>query len=154
MKGWVVLSSANGKPRPHCPGPVTRSLFNQWWLWAGWATLWVLGTVSQTVTASLGNAQPSRLDFFFCAHPQPPPLENNAGEKCLLGNLIYMENILFFNLPAWVGFSVCFQQRLFHHFSHPTFLLRNWMLLPKMGIFSFPFTPSPFTTSPRPLKTS
>lgn len=82
--------------------------------------------------------------IFFCAHPQPPPLKNNAGEKCLFGNLICMENILFLypNLPVCVGFfHLLSAKTIFHYFSHPKYLLRNWMLLPKMGIFSFPFTP-------------
>lgn len=119
--------SANGKPRlgPWPDGPL------------------ISGSSEQSeLNPEFWGLLAKSFSIILCTRPQPPPLKNNAGEKCLFGNFICMENIFFFvskSSSLCRVFHLLSAKTICHYLPHPKSLLRNWMLLPKMGIFSFPF---------------
>lgn len=153
VRGCVALSCALRvliAKTPLSRAMARRRSENQRWRWALWAKSWALGTGSQVLTTPFGNVQPNQLDFFL-RPPSAPTTEKQYWWKMPLWEFnLYEKHFIFVSKSSSLCrvFHLLFAKAIFHSFSRPKFLLKNWMLLPKMGIFSFSFTPLLHTQHP------
>lgn len=146
MKGWVVLSSALRvlmvSQDPAALGPWQEGLLISG-DWAVWAKPWVLGTLSQILTTSLGNVQPSRLDFFL-RPPPAPTTEKQCWWKMPLWEFnLYGKHFIFVSKSPSLCrvFPFAFSKDYFSLFFSSKILIKKLDAFTKNGYLFLPLHP-------------